>query len=167
MPTIIPNLHLRFALTCLTVCFLLAITACMNQQQSSSKANQAGQTATKTDDEATQETATAATAAAVGEDAEKTTENVSAEVKSGEEPKVPFEVPEGMLVRVFEVKGMHCSGCENLLRQKVGGMDHVTKVVASKPHERMWVLMEKDGPSNADIVKIVSDTASSYKIKPL
>lgn len=78
-----------------------------------------------------------------------------------EPPKVSS--PDEKLV-TYTVTGMTCSGCEGHIRDELGKLPNVTKVVASHKKEKAWLIVKGDAPSKDAVEKAIKAAGEDYKL---
>lgn len=66
--------------------------------------------------------------------------------------------------RVFNVTGMTCDGCVNMVRTKIEAVPGVVSAKVSLEEQRAWVELAKNGPSDEAIVDAV--TSAGYGATP-
>ncbi|MCB9854419.1 MAG: heavy-metal-associated domain-containing protein [Phycisphaerales bacterium] len=78
-----------------------------------------------------------------------------------EPPKVSS--PDEKLV-TYTVTGMTCSGCEGHIRDELGKLPNVTKVVASHTKEKAWMIVKGEAPSKEAVEKAIKAAGENYKL---
>lgn len=72
------------------------------------------------------------------------------------------------LTRGFKVTGMHCSGCENMIRTKLKSMEGVKSASASHKKERVVVVLDGTKEvTDAALMEAIQSAGGDYKAEPL
>ncbi len=87
------------------------------------------------------------------------------EEKMGKEPQAIEIAPENRMETIFMVEGMTCTGCENAIEKRVGGLEGVELVEADHVAMQTRVVYDKSRLTEEEIIATIVDTGYSVTDK--
>jgi copper chaperone CopZ/uncharacterized membrane protein YidH (DUF202 family) len=83
------------------------------------------------------------------------------EEKMGKEPQANEIAPENRMETIFVVEGMTCTGCENAIEKRVGGLEGVELVEADHVAMQTLVVFDKTKIGEERIIGAITDAGYS------